>query len=86
MDCNENGVPDECDIASENSTDFNSNHIPDEGEGYGEYMMIGGGAGKSGVSEIVAIVKGYQRHTATANNLDSALKDVVKQAGFQLAE
>ncbi len=33
-DCNENGILDECDIASGNSTDGNSNGVPDECEGY----------------------------------------------------
>ena len=31
-DCNENGVPDECDIASGFSLDDNGNGIPDECE------------------------------------------------------
>ncbi len=32
-DCNENGIPDECDIADQRSTDCNLNCIPDECEG-----------------------------------------------------
>lgn len=45
VDCNENGVPDECDIASQYSADANSNHVPDECEWQGNSMQGGGGEG-----------------------------------------
>ncbi|MCP4591500.1 MAG: hypothetical protein GY842_12210 [bacterium] len=31
-DCNQNGVPDECDIAGATSTDYNNNNVPDDCE------------------------------------------------------
>ena len=34
MDCNTNGIPDECDITSGTSTDYDGDGIPDECEGY----------------------------------------------------
>lgn len=46
-DCNENGIPDDCDIAAEISEDANTNGIPDECEGEG---MMGGGGGESMMS------------------------------------
>jgi len=44
-DCNENGIPDRCDIAAEISEDANTNGIPDECEGEG---MMGGESMMSG--------------------------------------
>jgi N-acetylneuraminic acid mutarotase len=41
QDCNGNGVPDECDIASGTSTDLNGNGIPDECEGLGDLNCDG---------------------------------------------
>ncbi|MEW6252858.1 MAG: kelch repeat-containing protein [Planctomycetota bacterium] len=35
-DCNNNGIPDDCDIASGFSSDFNHNGVPDECEGLGD--------------------------------------------------
>jgi subtilisin-like proprotein convertase family protein len=39
-DCNENGIPDECDIASGESTDGNNNGIPDECEFVREAQVV----------------------------------------------
>jgi hypothetical protein len=41
-DCNENGIPDECDIADHRSTDCNLNCIPDECEGPPGEVLCGG--------------------------------------------
>ncbi|MFH1746553.1 MAG: C25 family cysteine peptidase [Planctomycetota bacterium] len=40
-DCNENGVPDDQDISSGTSTDFNGNGIPDECDGLGDMNCDG---------------------------------------------
>ncbi|MBE7508236.1 MAG: hypothetical protein HS101_18395, partial [Planctomycetia bacterium] len=48
-DCNENGIPDGCDIAAEISEDTDTNGIPDECEG--ESLMGGGGESMMSSSE-----------------------------------
>lgn len=58
FDCNDNDVPDECDIANETSEDENENGIPDECEsesrGGGQSMMSGGGEGGGEFDEAAA--------------------------------
>jgi hypothetical protein len=49
QDCNENGFPDECDIADNISLDEDENGIPDECEGM--MMMMGMNAGTPDLSE-----------------------------------
>ncbi len=74
QDCNDNGVPDECDIAATSSIDCNSNGVPDECEVFllDPVLMPGGEAGypKSRVISFVPQNVGEQTairvtHTAT---------------------
>jgi hypothetical protein len=40
-DCNSNGIPDDCDIATGTSTDLNGNGVPDECESTGDLNCDG---------------------------------------------
>src|SRR5204862_2760631 len=44
-DCNSNGVPDACDIASHTSADTNQNGVPDECESGSTSFCFGDGSG-----------------------------------------
>ncbi|OQC19692.1 MAG: hypothetical protein BWX69_02523 [Planctomycetes bacterium ADurb.Bin069] len=57
MDCNKNGVPDACDIASGTSKDANGNGVPDECEGPAETTFKRGDANADGKLDIADAVR-----------------------------
>ena len=57
VDCNKNGVPDACDIASGTSKDANGNGVPDECEGPAETTFKRGDANADGKLDIADAVR-----------------------------
>ncbi len=57
LDCNANGTPDACDIASGDSDDDNGNGIPDECESGCEWDLDGNGV--TDVNDLLILIAGY---------------------------
>lgn len=57
LDCNGNGAPDACDIASGNSNDDNANGIPDECESGCEWDLDGNGV--TDVNDLLTLIAGF---------------------------
>jgi hypothetical protein len=66
LDCNTNGIPDECDIADETSEDINGDGVPDECQCLADID----GSGAVTIDDILVVI-GYWGSSSPAGDLNS---------------